>query len=295
MSYRLANKSFANEVERIVRAELEGTLKEVLGADGEHSSTAVHEARKHLKKARALIRLLRPGVGDAFYKRENTALRSAAQRMSPIRDAHVRVQTLRKLIARFRSRGTPAAVSRIRRAVAEDLRRALAASNEASWSKQVAADVERVLCRISKWPLKRVNQGSIRDGVQAAYKRARRAIGVARREPSDTNFHELRKCVKDLGYHLRLLRGNRPPPIKALIRRMRELSDNLGDDHDLAMLMATRDHGALPTTADWTVLEKIVAPRRARLQRDASRLAARVLARKPRAFADFVVTHWATR
>ena len=63
MSYRLRKKSLAREVRRVAREELEGTLKELLTINDQARSTAVHEARKHLKKVRALIRLLLPGDG----------------------------------------------------------------------------------------------------------------------------------------------------------------------------------------------------------------------------------------
>jgi hypothetical protein len=63
MSYRLRKKSLAREVRRVAREELEGTLKELLTVNDQAWSTAVHETRKHLKKVRALIRLLLPGDG----------------------------------------------------------------------------------------------------------------------------------------------------------------------------------------------------------------------------------------
>src|SRR4051794_8517044 len=100
MSYRLRKKSLAREVRRVARQQLEGALKDLLAPSQQGRSTSVHEARKHIKKVRALIRLLRPAMGDAFYKRENAALRKAARKMSPIRDAQVRVQTIEKLMAR---------------------------------------------------------------------------------------------------------------------------------------------------------------------------------------------------
>ena len=96
---------------RVAREELEGTLKELLTVNDQARSTAVHEARKHLKKARALIRLVRPATGDAFYKDENAALRKAAQRMSSIRDSHVLVQTIEKLTVKSGKRRTPAALA----------------------------------------------------------------------------------------------------------------------------------------------------------------------------------------
>lgn len=61
--------------------------------------------------------LLRPATGEAFYKEENAAMRKGAQRMSPIRDSHVRVQTIEKLTVKSGKRRAPAAFARIRTAM----------------------------------------------------------------------------------------------------------------------------------------------------------------------------------
>ena len=94
MSYRPRKKPLVREVRRVAREELEGTLKELLTVNDQARSTAVHEARKHLKKVRALIRLLRPATGKAFYKRENAAMRKRPSECRRSRDSHVRVQTI---------------------------------------------------------------------------------------------------------------------------------------------------------------------------------------------------------
>jgi CHAD domain-containing protein len=64
---------------------------------------------------------------------------------------------------------------------------------------------------------------------------------------TDANLHELRKRVKDLWYDLRLLGGGRSPPIEALTKRVRDLGQKLGDDHDVAMLLAARADSAART------------------------------------------------
>ena len=170
MSYRLRKKSLAREVRRVVREELEGTLKELLTVNDQARSTAMHEARKHLKKVRALIRLLRPATGEAFYKRENAAMRKAAQRMSSIRDSHVRVQTIKKLIAKSGKHRAPAAFGRIEAAMDARLRQVIEESEKEDWSKQAAVDIERPLDSLDKWPLKRLTTKSIRSGLKAACK-----------------------------------------------------------------------------------------------------------------------------
>jgi CHAD domain-containing protein len=290
MSYRFRKKSLPREVHRVAREELEGSLKEALTVTDQGRSTAVHEARTHLKKVRALLRLSRPATGKAFYKYENAAMRKTAQAMSPIRDAHVRVQTIEKL----KKRRAPAAIVRIQAALVARLRQAIERAENENWSKEVASEMEQALCRLADWPLKPLTTKSLRSGLKDAYKKARRALAATRRHPTDTNLHDLRKRVKDLWYHLRLLGGNRPPPIKALTKRLRELGQKFGDDHDLIMLLAARADNPLPKPADWEKLERAVASRRPRLQRTALRLASKTLIRKPGAFADFVIDRWKT-
>ena len=290
MSYRLRKKSLPREVQRVAREELEGALKEVLTVTDQDRSTAVHEARKHLKKIRALLRLLRPATGKAFYKRENAAMRKAAQTMSSIRDAHVRLQTIKKLT----TRRSPAAFARIQTMLAARLRQAIEKLENENSSKEAASEMEHALCRLDDWPLKQVTTKSLRSGLTAACKKARRALAFARRDPTDENLHELRKRVKDLWYHLRLFGGNRRPPIAALIKRLRDLGQKLGDDHDFAMLLAARAENPLPKPTDWEKLVTAIAARRPRMQRSALRLARKTLNRQPGAFADFVIGRWKT-
>ena len=45
----------------------------------------IHSARKHMKAARATLRLLRPMLSEAAYGRENRALRDAARAPPPQR------------------------------------------------------------------------------------------------------------------------------------------------------------------------------------------------------------------
>lgn len=292
MSFMLGKKSIDHETCRVARKELEGVLKEALTVKGKNHgrSTAVHEARKHIKKVRALLRLLCPATDHVFYKRENAALRKAAQRMSPIRDAHVRVQTIKTLSAR--SRVHRAAYARIQDAMGARLQQVLDESGKSKWCRQVAADVERLICRLENWPLQRLKAKSLWDGLRVACKRARRSLAAARRDPSDANLHELRKGIKDLWYDLQLLGGNQPAPIKTLTKKLRDLGKRLGNDHDFAMLLAARDENPLPDPADWATLEKTLAAYRPRSQRAVLRAATSVLTRHPRAFADFVFDPW---
>ena len=104
--------------------------------------------------------------------------------------------------------------------MAARLRQVIEESEKEDWSKQAAIDIERALGRLDEWPLERLTVKSIRSGLKTAYKKARRALAVVRRSATDVNLHELRKTVKDLWYHLRLLAGDRSPQIETLTKRL---------------------------------------------------------------------------
>ena len=100
------------------------------------------------------------------------------------------------------------------------------------------------------------------------------------RSPEVERLHEWRKRVKDLWYHHTLLRALWPPVMQAVGDEAHELSDRLGDDHDLAMLLDwAREHcrGAGGARGG-----RGGAPRA--LQAEALALGARLYADKPTAF-----------
>ena len=65
MAYRLRRKgSLAAELARVVTKEFEEARKEIGGRNGR--TEAVHEARKHVKKIRAVLHLLEKALGEHF-------------------------------------------------------------------------------------------------------------------------------------------------------------------------------------------------------------------------------------
>src|SRR5215218_10746502 len=93
MAYRLSiADDVPGSVRMCAREQLAAAAERLEHAD-EDAVKAVHEARKHLKKTRALLRLVRPALGRKAYRRENDALRDAGLALSGTRDADVRVAT----------------------------------------------------------------------------------------------------------------------------------------------------------------------------------------------------------
>src|SRR2546423_11634569 len=84
------------ELRRICCKQVELALDIAKGTKRTDGSP-IHETRKHLKKARAALRLLQAELGCDLFKRNDHRLRDVGRIISEVRDAEVRLQTVRQL------------------------------------------------------------------------------------------------------------------------------------------------------------------------------------------------------
>lgn len=291
MAYRLSiAEDLPTSVRACAREQLEGAIAQLDG--GKDRVRAVHEARKHLKKARALLRIVRPALGAATYRRENAALRDAARLLSATRDADVLVATVEALADHAAGRLPAASFAAVRDALAREAAAARSAepageTAPADPATVVARQLSDVLARVESWPLEGSDWETVVAATSRAYARGRRERAHAVEQPTVEALHAWRKRVKDLWYHHRLLKPVWPPVVEAIGEEAHVLSELLGDDHDLAVLRDRLAAGVeLPpgAGADLAPLVALIAQRRETLQRDARQLAARLYAESPKAF-----------
>src|SRR5438046_10124730 len=108
MSYQLRNgESLGDNLSRICHKQIEAAIC-VAKDEVKTDDSPVHEMRKHLKKARAALRLVRKEIGRSLFREQDHLLRDVGRLTSEIRDAEVRLQTVRQLqgITHRRGRGT---------------------------------------------------------------------------------------------------------------------------------------------------------------------------------------------
>jgi CHAD domain-containing protein len=289
MAYRL---SFAGEVADSVRAcaaEELATATSLLGEEFEHDPVeAVHEARKSLKKSRALLRLVRPGLPKPTYRRENGTLRDAGRLVSGARDADVMVETVEALAERYAGRIPAADFDGLR----DHLRAASLAGRAAAATGDGRVRAVSMLAgvsdRIDDWPLERADWATVAAGMKRAYRAGRQAFAGLGEDPTVEDLHDWRKRVKDLWYHERLIEPAWPEALAGQAEEAHRLSEMLGDDHDLAVLarlLAGADGEPPPVPADPARLVALVGERRAELQDSARHLGSLIYAERPKAFA----------
>jgi CHAD domain-containing protein len=282
MSYTLDLQSeFPDAVRATAREELEGGAAVLTEQRADDPVGAVHEARKHVKKSRSLLRLARPGLDRRTYRHENRTLRDAARTVSDVRDADVLVETVEALHERFAGQLPARAFEKLRKQLAEEAEQGRAGL-DASLGAELEDTLRTVASRVDEWRLDGAGWSVAGKGIDRAYRRGRKTFAVAHADPSTENLHEWRKRVKDLWYHERLLTPAWPAVVGAQADEAHALSDLLGDDHDLAVL-AERLSEQAPTEDTDAILE-LIDQRRAELLAHARALGRRVYAEKPKAF-----------
>jgi CHAD domain-containing protein len=272
-------------IARVARGRIDHAIDELRGDSDSSAVEAVHEARKDMKKLRALLRLVRGELGGQRFARENACFRDAARELSGARDADVMLETLAGLTLLPAGEGWA-----LRKRIEAENEQNGAGDRDAAARTSVAI-LKEARKRVNDWPLESDSFDAIAEGLNTTYRRGRRALEAAREERTVESLHEWRKRVKDLWYHLTLLRSLWPPVMEAAGDEAHALSDRLGDDHDLAIL------------ADWAEQRDAAGPdfyvavdrRRGELQAEAFEIGARLYAEKPKAFTKRMERLWDAR
>ena len=283
-AYRFeAGEPLPEEIARVARGRIDHAIDELSGKTGSSEVDAVHEARKDLKKLRALLRLARGELGARVFARENACFRDAAAELSGVRDADVMLETLDAL-------DLPAGMGWELRKVVQ-AHRGRDGHGRESAARGVVAMLGEARGRIGDWPLRDDSFDALADGLERTYRRGRRDFKAARAEPGTHALHEWRKRVKQLWYQHGLLRSLWPPVMEAVAKDAHELSNLLGDDHDLAVLADwMREHADPPPE-----LFEAIDRRREALARDSLALGERLYAEKPGAYVARLGRLWRAR
>jgi CHAD domain-containing protein len=285
-----------DEVRRVARGRIDHAIDELSGNTENSRAKAVHEARKDMKKLRALLRLVRHELGEDVYRRENDCFRDTARTLSGLRDAEVMLATLGDLERIYGE--LPGAGSRLRPGLVANRFRLSGASLQPA-SQAAVESLVAARERVASWPLHADGFEAFEGGLRRNYRRGRRRFRAAQELPSAEHMHEWRKRVKDLWYHVTLLQDAWRPVLSALADETHELSERLGDEHDVSVLRDwAHEHASALNGGDPLLrgFDAIVADRRRELQAEAFGYGARIYADSPSVFADKLDGWWeATR
>ena len=243
-----------------------------------HRGEAVHNARKALKRLRALLRSLRVAFPKKLFRAENRHIAATCRRISPLRDVHVQLRTLGKL----KAAASPAG---------DHIRRQLL-RQQSSFIRRIPAlrKTVRALLEVSRqslasWPLRKATAEDLASGLKRIYKQGREAFKAARKSPTPGHLHAWRKKTKSLGYGLEMIKNLGSGELSKMIRSSDILTEALGDDQDLFMVLRALDkeHRSNPAS-DFNRLANRISLKRAKRQKRAFKLGEKVYGEKSGGF-----------
>jgi CYTH domain-containing protein/CHAD domain-containing protein len=296
MGYSLdPGKRLQREVRRVEAERLDGAIEYLAQAliDPEHNDleVAVHEARKRCKWSRGLARLVQPSLGDDFRWFDRT-VRGAANQLSSLRDAHAIMATFDALLATEPDDPVLAAARRRQAEISAAATREAIASGDERIATALAMLAE-ARAASSRWKIRRPSD-TIENAVAGTYRQGRSALRRVRADPTDQEIHEWRKAVKYLWYQVQLLHDAAPSVLGPLAGELDVLSETLGNDHDVAVLVALLDArpGDYGTPSEVAHIREVARRRQDELRTAAVRAGATIYAEPPEAFARRIARYW---
>ncbi len=237
MAYRIkkGDASVQDAMRRIADEQLGRALDEIDDANLDYAEK-VHQVRKRCKKLRGLVRLVRPAFHG--YEVENRAFRDAARLISGMRDARTLIQTYDAVTAHFEDRIDRRDFAAIRARLTRDANRMRRDPETQDRMQRFRSEMKAARKRAATWTLTDDGFDAIAGGLGRTHKRARLQMQKAWSIRDDTALHDWRKRVKYHWYHTRLVGGTLPAMMDPHADAFDDLSDVLGDHHDLAVLEA---------------------------------------------------------
>ena len=238
-----AHESISEGLQRIAGEQLQLAILE-LGTNGKLTNNkgsldkAVHEARKSVKKIRSALRLVR-GVLGKEYDKANGVLRDAGRQLSPLRDSQALIEIFDELNGKYREELGDRSLISVRDGLVARKKKLHRSFQRQRVSGKVVKSLRELGKGIEKWDLDKTDFGAISNAFATTIRQNRKACHRAYADALPEGFHEWRKRVKDLRYHLALLHHAWPPVLDAYAQAAKDLEHRLGDDHNLVVLRDT--------------------------------------------------------
>jgi len=262
-------------------------LDKAIAGLGQRKSTdsAIHQIRKELKRARAALRLMRNSIGALEYRRDNAVIRDVARPLTPLRDAKVLLDTLHRWDSDQGPKKNGAFTRDLRR-VLLDRRRIAEGQLRSAELQRAVHQLREIRSRVAAFSDERLKQTPPGKGLKRAYRSGRKAFARVKERRTDERLHEWRKQAKYFANQLEIMVPFGPKRFAKSLKRAARLADQLGDDHDLALLIEQiyrYAKGANAPSQNGAVQELIsrLSHRRKELQRRALRTGQRLYSDKP--------------
>jgi hypothetical protein len=292
MGFRIkSGQDMSAEIRRIVLEQLDIATSELRSVGDPETDQAIHDARRRVKKIRAVIRLVRP-VLDKTYSVMDGDLSDVSRMLAPVADGQGVIETLNVLAKRYRKVLPRKTALAIRSDLIERERRIDSQARAEGVLEQAASTLHAERARVKRWQLKAEGFRAIEPGLKESLRRARDAMLAARLHPTLERYQTWRRRVKNHWFHVRLIESRCGNQLMTYQRRLEALDGILGEYHNLMLLrdVLVTDSGLSRREAGRCL--RVVARYQKTLRRDAHLLGTRIYSERPRRFVRRVKRLW---
>jgi len=294
MSYRLNPALPMSEALRSVAlAELDIAHNALASPSDRHKG--VHSARKCFKRLRSLLVLARPGMPEPVFRNLAARVVRIGKGLAAARDAQALIDAIDKLEQTTEPGSGEGPIRSIRgwlhkrRQVAEQSLEQTTASE----ALHKVLDLRPLLAGLTVYP---DDFSPLAKGIARGYRATRIHFKAAIRSDDAEELHDWRKGVQQHWRHMQLLTPCWPSELSARAEAARSLSQLLGDDHDIAMLMHLVETPTMTfgSPEETTAFMKRCRRRHKDLRKEAKVKGERLFVEKPGTFASRIQAYWTT-
>lgn len=287
-------EAFHEAVARLIHSLHEESARLILLRSHQHIS--IHEMRKNIKKIRGILRLVRYEIGKDNYEALNAFYREIANTIAVLRDDTSQIELLKGMQLNLRS-------AEISRAIASAISQ-VKVRRKKEFARFYADDLHHNISKLLKNKLQDYGEltivgdpdSFIFKGIKKVYRKARTAMEATEELNSRELYHDLRKQVKYLMYHLSIISHTLSPTFQRYVSDLNELSDHLGNLHDLDLFNAQVLNPELIKLKEPSreALLKHIYRRRSYLKRKIHRLGDSVFRFTDKEFSQHIYSNWIT-
>lgn len=238
MAYEIDCRRELDDETRRILTELAAKARARLADAAEDVERAVFSARRRCKRARALLRLVRPSLDRAAYASENERWRDAGRALSGLRDASAVRSAVQRLARETDEERTRAIYQRLDARLRDEAGPAISHFDAAARLARSEYLIGECARRAVELDFLSRDPSILATGARKTYARGRSEMRAASREASADADHDWRKRVKYHALHLRLLRGLGRELILEREMLAKSVASRLGEMNDFAVLSA---------------------------------------------------------